>query len=214
MGLQSFWLANVLRANNGTWSSVGPQVPPASNAIPDTYGDFSLTFDPRGRPLVAMRWAGGFETTRVTRHNGTAWIPLLSTPPESVKFALAAHGDGVYLAVFNKPFSNGTGAWHLSVLKHNDTTGATAYVGGANFTTATDRCPPDVAVHSPTAIYVSFCPFNSTPAVMKFDGSSWAYLGAPGFAAPVRGRISLALSPAGVLFAALQQHLGFAISDG
>ncbi len=177
--------ANVMKFDGINWVSVGS--PNFSSYIA---GQLSLAIDSNNIPYVAyVDYSVGGKIT-VMKLNGTNWISVgtlgfSSNPAEDISFSIDSNNTP-YIAYAKDSAINMSS---ISVMKFDGT--SWIYVGTQNFSAIFDDANGiGLAIDSNNIPYVAYIdPFNDEEkaSVMKFDGTSWVYVGNPRFSA---GRVN------------------------
>ncbi|MBI2722991.1 MAG: T9SS type A sorting domain-containing protein [Bacteroidetes bacterium] len=191
--------ASLMKFNGNSWEYVGA----AGFSQYYCYGT-TLAFNSLNQPYVAFTSAGATGGGTVMMYNGSSWV-VVGTPeftPQNATFTtiLIDSYDVPYVAF--RDFSQGARA---SVMKFNGTNWV--YVGSPGFsaignTNSSGASDISFKISPQGELYVSYLdqPNNYKASVMRFDGSSWVYVGAPGFSAGDAGSPSLAFDSSGTPF--------------
>ncbi|WP_345077111.1 Ig-like domain-containing protein, partial [Nemorincola caseinilytica] len=155
-----------------------------------------------GVPYVAYSQMGTSKAS-VMKFNGTSWVLVGSaefTPSNSngVKIAISSSGT-IFIAYVN---SSG----RLTVMKYNGT--SWVLLGSEGFTNVGGNTH-NLAVDGSGTPYVSFGDYNGPVtadygkgSVMKFNGTSWEYVGSPFFSERMTANASFISSESGTLYMA------------
>ena len=187
---------------NGTdWETVGsPGFSPGWATFP------SLAIDRSGTPYVAFVDEEEDGKATVMRFNGTGW-ELVGNRGFSAGYtaytSIAIDNNGTPFVVYNDQASENQSA---TVMKYNGTewetvgnAGITA--GGAEYTS--------IVLDRTGIPYIAFRDgaegVNYKATVLKFNGSSWEYVGAPGFSSGKATEISMALDAGGKPYVAFSE---------
>jgi hypothetical protein len=185
--------ATVMKFDGSNWTNVGNAGFSAGVAQ-----WISLVFNPvDGQPFVAFRDDANSGKATVMRFDGTNWV---NVGPAGFS-AGGTSWESLAFSPSGQPFVAFTDYGHslkAAVMKFDGTSWVN--VGIAGFSASDAEC--ESLAFSPSGQpYVAFADGASIPwmsaTVMKFDGSSWVYVGNPGFSNGFTWQESLAFSPSG-----------------
>lgn len=182
---------NIVHKFDGArWTRTALNLPvSASAAAPQ-----SLVVDPSGVPYVMMNmWQDSFATF-VQKYNGTEWVnvgaAILSTMYSS--FAIAPDGTPYVL------YAEKNNDYKLTVRKYDGNSwvavGAPGFSAQGNYSWNIS-----ISFNSGGTPYVAFqdSAYGNRASVMTFDGTSWVYVGTPGFSPYRTHGLSLVVSGSG-----------------
>jgi hypothetical protein len=187
------WKATVMKFDGTNWTNVGN----AGFSVGVAQW-ISLVFNPiDGQPYVGFRDDAHSGKATVMRFDGANWV---NVGPAGFSTGVTAW-ESLAFSPSGQPYIAYTDNGHSgkTVVRKFDGT-SWVNVGTAGFSAAEAQCQ-SLAFSPSGQPYVAYADGAAIPwmsaTVMKFDGSSWVYVGNPGFSNGFSWQESLAFSPSG-----------------
>ena len=166
----------------------------------------SIKTNAAGKPYVAYKDYGNLAKATVMTFNGQQWSPagLAGFSAGEVWFtSLDVSSSGQAFVAYE----DAGNAYKATVMALNDSSwvpvGTPGFTQGiANYTSI--ALPPAEPTHPCLAFMDGY--HSNKASVMKFNGTSWVYLGSPGFSSAEADFIRLAFSPSGDPYIAYQDY--------
>lgn len=171
---------SVMMYENSKWVYVGKQ------GFSNGAGCITMAFNSSGIPYVVFTDGSQNAKLTVMRYVDNDWVtvgnPGFTSKPSSF-CSISIHPDGTPYVTFRDLEYE----YKASVMKFDGSNWV--YVGQPGFSTSSGRCCDGAGYTSLTfdktgVPYVAYSdvPYDFKATVQKFDGNSWVYVGAPGFA--------------------------------
>ena len=182
----------VMKYESGSWTSVGTTGLTWDNSEANWT---SMAVDPSGNPYISyMDYMSDYKIS-VKKYNGTSWVSVGSpgiSSGFSAQTSIAINSSGV-------PYVLYAGHYGVKVQKFNGTDWV--YVDSASLYGKFGDYP-EIAFNNTDQPIIIFTGINlGGTAVMKYDGTSWSFLGSPGLiysTAEIFSKPSMIVDPAGV----------------
>ena len=168
-------LSDNLFTINGTWVNVGTNYPSVSQVA----NDITFAMDSNNIPYVAYGVSTMYGAS-VMKFNGTSWVNVGAVDSIGVTYYLSIALDSNNIPYIAYMDTSG----QFFVKKFNGT--SWIIVGNAGFATGLNPGHLSIVLDSNNVPYVSFMSVQNIDnaykiSVMKFNGTSWVYVGIPEF---------------------------------
>jgi hypothetical protein len=191
----------VKKFNGSNWVDVGP------NFSPGDVGSFTMAFDRNNTPYIAYTDYGDSVRGKGTikKFDGSNWVSVgnPSFIATAASFSsIVIDNNGTPYVAFRDVLNN----YRASVMKFDGTNWI--YVGTSGFSAlgsgAGGAAYTSLAIDKTGTLYVAYSDisYDFKANVMKFDGSSWVYVGAPNFSAWQANYTSIVLDSKGTPYVA------------
>jgi len=177
--------ATVMKYNGSSWVTVGAAGFSDSTAY---YTSIAIWND---TPYVVYEDGGNNLKATVMKYNGSSWVRVGTagfSDSVATYTSIAINGSGTPYVVYEDYATSNFGA---TVMKYNGSSwvvvGIVGFTPGASIFSDLTAQYTSIAIDGSGTPYVAYCDGSSDDAysgaatVMKYNGSSWVYVGNPGF---------------------------------
>ncbi len=203
------YAATAMKFDGSSWVNVGSPGFSAGQA-----GGTVMAIDRSGTPYVAYLDFANNKKATVMKFNGSSWVNVGSpafSDTAVTDIAIAIDNSGTPYVAFNDYYS----PQRSTVMKFNGSAWVT--VGSPRFSDSAAH-GMSIAIDTggtPYVVYADFSAddgFTGAASVRKFNGSSWVFVGSPGFATPNSYYATIAIDKYGTPYVAFESSTGAASS--